>query len=188
MMLPSSLNVALKEWAIVCDALASGRQMLLLRKGGISEAGGEFEIEHRAFLLFPTYLHQNPQMVKEELRASVEPRAQEPNQIIISSIAVITDIVQLGWRKQMDAIEDQHIWTAPLIDMRFNYRPDRPLYLMLLRAYRLPSPITIENTRAYWGCKSWVPLTESIATGDAVPVLDDAQFHATRDGILKCVR
>lgn len=187
MMLPTALNVALKEWAIVCDALAGGRQLLLLRKGGISETGGEFEVEHRAFLLFPTYLHQNPEMVKEELRDKVEPHSVEPNQIVLSSAAVVTDIVQIAWRQQIDAIDDQHIWTAPLIDMRFNYRPDRPLYLMLLRTYRLPAPMTIENTRAYWGCKSWVPLMESIATGDATPILDDAQFAATRTVILNHV-
>ena len=60
---PTSLQVGLKEWAVVCGALASGRQMVLLRKGGIYEAAGEFEVEHREFLLFPTYLHQNPQMI-----------------------------------------------------------------------------------------------------------------------------
>ena len=34
MALPDSLPVALKEWATVCRALETGRQMILLRKGG----------------------------------------------------------------------------------------------------------------------------------------------------------
>ena len=33
-------NAALKEWAIVCKALAEGRQILLIRKGGIEEIKG----------------------------------------------------------------------------------------------------------------------------------------------------
>ena len=37
---------------------------------------------------------------------------------------------------QMDALDGEHIWTAPLIDMRFNYRPQNPLYLLLVRAFR----------------------------------------------------
>jgi len=32
---PTSLQVALKEWAVVCSALESGRQLLLLRMGSI---------------------------------------------------------------------------------------------------------------------------------------------------------
>jgi len=45
--------------AVVCSALEAGRQIILLRKGGIYESAGEFEIEHRQFLFFPTFLHQN---------------------------------------------------------------------------------------------------------------------------------
>src|SRR5687768_3845167 len=44
------LHVALKEWATVCTALETGRQILLLRKGGIHETGGQFELEHSRFL------------------------------------------------------------------------------------------------------------------------------------------
>ena len=67
---PNELNVALKEWATVCAALGDGRQMILLRKGGIYESAGEFEIEHRQFLLFPTYLHQNAEMLKPAAHAA----------------------------------------------------------------------------------------------------------------------
>src|ERR1700722_13719814 len=33
---------AFKEWAVTCQALAAGRQSLLLRKGGIHERDGRF--------------------------------------------------------------------------------------------------------------------------------------------------
>lgn len=188
MQLPDQLSIGLKEWAVVCDALANGRQILLLRKGGISETGGEFEIEHRQFLLFSTYLHQDPGMVKPDYRDRVTPQSAEPNQITLSTVASVTDILQLGWRQQMETIDEKHIWMPPLIDMRFNYRPDRPLYLMLLRAYRLPQAITIENTPAYWGCKSWVPLTDSIDVRSAEAVLDEEQFESQRAQILQRVQ
>ncbi|MFW6125399.1 MAG: DUF1802 family protein, partial [Pirellulales bacterium] len=51
-------RIALKEWAAVCRALEEGRQTLLLRKGGIHEEGGRFELAHHQFWLFPTYEHQ----------------------------------------------------------------------------------------------------------------------------------
>ena len=181
---PTSLQVALKEWHTVCRALESGRQMLLLRKGGISESAGEFQVEHREFLLFPTFLHQNLNMLKSTDHADYTPLNEEPGELAIASAGVVTDIIQLKSREQMNAVDDEHIWLAPLLDMRFNYRPENPLYLLLIRAYRLHAPVTIANTPAYAGCKSWVPLELPIETGDALPVLDDVRFDLRRKSIL----
>jgi hypothetical protein len=184
MALPSSLKTALKEWATVCQALETGRQMLLLRKGGIYEAAGEFELENPQFLLFPTYLHQNRAMLKPEDQAGFEPRAAEPEQLRISAAGEVTDIVQLKSRAQMDALDAEHVWTTPLIDMRFNYKPQNPLYLMLVRTYRLAEPVVVRNTVEYAGCKSWVPLTEAIDTADATPALDDAAYETRRRHVM----
>src|SRR5687767_4389669 len=181
---PTSLQTALKEWATVCRALEGGRQILLLRKGGIYEAGGEFELENRQFLLFPTYLHQNLKMLKPEAHEGFEPRAEEPQQVRLSAAGVVTDIVQVGSRARMDTLDDEHVWAPPLIDMRFNYKPENPLYLLLVRAYRLPQPAVVDNTPAYAGCKSWVPLDHPLATGGATPVLDDVKYAFRRRAIL----
>src|SRR4051812_139230 len=145
MALPDTLSVGLKEWAVVCHALASGRQMILLRKGGIHEAAGGFELEHPKFLLFPTYLHQNLEMLKQGDEGAYERRSAEPEQVALSIAAEVTDIVHLKSRAQMDAIDAEHVWTAPLIDMWFNYRPQNPLYLLLVRSSLLATPTTVEN-------------------------------------------
>lgn len=184
---PESLEVALKEWAVACEALSNGRQLVLLRKGGIYEAAGEFEVEHREFLLFPTYLHQNREMLKEDVRDRVENREAEPGEIVLSAAGIVTDIVQLKSRQQLGRIEHEHIWTNPLIEMRFNYRPENPLYLLLVRAYRLGRPVTIANTPAYAGCKSWVPLEQAIDMDGAMAVLQDAEFASRRRRIVENV-
>jgi hypothetical protein len=185
--LPSSLGVGLKEWAVVCRALETGRQVLLLRKGGIYEAAGEFQLEHRQFLLFPTYLHQDVKMLKPEDRQGLERRDAEPTQVRLGAAGVVTDIVRVGSRMEIDAVDDEHVWAPPLIDMRFGYRPDNPLYVLLVRTYRLPEPVTVENTPAYAGCKSWVPLGRSISVEGATPVLADDEYELRRGGILKAV-
>lgn len=182
--LPSSLNVALKEWATVCHALETGRQMILLRKGGIYEAAGEFEVEHPAFLLFPTYLHQKPDQLKPEARPTYAPHAREPQTIAIAGAAIVSEIVRLHSRGQMDGLDGEHIWLPPLIDMRFGYRPENPLYLLLVRAYRLSETVTIQNTPAYAGCKSWVPLVEATSTAGAIAAMDDEQYASRRRTIL----
>src|SRR5688572_13485639 len=181
---PASLRIALKEWATVVHALETGRQILLLRKGGIYEAAGEFEVEHRQFLFFPTYLHQNLKMLKPEAHDGFEPRAEEPAQVRITAAGAVTDIVRVESRAHMDALDAEHVWAPPLIDMRFNYRPENPLYLLLVRAYRLPEPIVLENTPAYAGCKSWVPLERAVRTEWATPGLDDAAYGVRRGAIL----
>lgn len=175
--------MALKEWAAVCRALESGRQIILLRKGGIHESAGEFELEHNQFLLFPTYIHQKLQMIKPLDRAGVEIKNTEPEAIHISSTAEVTDIRQLKERKQLDQLDREHIWLSPLLDMRWNYRPENPLYLLLLRVYRLAKPVNIPNTPAYAGCKSWVPLDVPISTAGAAPILSNADYQQRRDAV-----
>lgn len=188
MPLPSQMQIALKEWASVCSALESGRQVLLLRKGGIHESAGEFELENPQFLLFPTYLHQSLNMLKPTEHATFTSVSAEPSRITISAAGEVTDVLQLQSRGQMDALDDQHIWTPPLIDTRFNYRPENPLYLLLVRVYRLPRPITIDNTLDYSGCKSWVPLKAAIATEGGAAVLDDREYDRRRQLIRGRIR
>ena len=182
---PTSLQVGLKEWASVCHALEHGRQILLLRKGGITEAIGGFEVEQRQFLLFPTYVHQNLTMLKPAFHEGFEAQSEEPRQVRLSAAGVVTDILQLKSREQFDRIDQEHIWTRPLIDMRFGYRPKNPLYLLLVRAYRLHKPQTIDNTASYSGCKSWVPLDKEVPTGNAIPVLDEVRYEFKRKEILE---
>lgn len=185
--LKSTLDVGLKEWASVCAALSAGEQIILLRKGGIYESAGEFEVEHRQFLLFPTYLHQKQSMLKPAAAATMVHRATEPDEVELSTAGVVTDIVRVSHRGQMDALENQHIWTAPLIDMRFNYRPENPLFLMLLRAIKLPGTARLANTMEFAGCKSWVPLGQEISTAGATPALDDAAYAARREQVLNAL-
>ena len=181
------LNVALKEWASVCRALETGRQILLLRKGGIYESAGEFELEHREFVFFPTYVHQNLKMLKPEAQEGFMPHAAEPQTVTLSLAGRVTDIVQVSSRAQMDRLDAEHAWTAPLIDMRFNYRPENPLYVLVVRAYRLAVPVLVENTPAYAGCKSWVPLEAAVSTDNATGVLEDGGFELRRRRIIDAI-
>ncbi|HEY7089970.1 MAG TPA: DUF1802 family protein [Tepidisphaeraceae bacterium] len=185
---PGTSKIGLKEWDVVRQALEMGRQTILLRKGGIYESAGEFQVEHERFLLFPTFLHQSLKMLKPEAHSGFQQHAAEPAKITLSSFATVSDIFELKQRRQMDALDSEQIWTPPLIDMRFNYRPENPLYLVVVRAYRLKHPVTVENTPAYAGCKSWVPLEQAVDVSGAAPALDDASFARRRGLIISAVR
>ncbi len=165
------LTHALKEWDIVCRALQAGSQAILLRKGGIYESAGVFELEHSRFALYPTFVHQHLPSIKPAHRATVVAQQQEPSEITITAWAECRQIIPVPCRAQLEQLDDLHLWDKPLLDMRFAYRPDYPLYLVLLRAWRLPQPVQMAAHPDYAGCKSWVPLKQSIATQGSVPAL-----------------
>ena len=72
------LSVAFKEWAVICAALASGKQSLILRKGGIAEEGGGFKPEHSEFLLYPTYFHEHRNGISRILPLLEKPETAKP--------------------------------------------------------------------------------------------------------------
>ena len=173
------LKIALKEWSIVCDLLLSGELALLLRKGGIheDEGPGEFRLTHPRFALFPAWEHQKPHMIKPAYRDRVE-ALEEPADVPIRGIGQAIKIWEVPDRAAFDLLDDLHPWAEPQIDMRFNYKPDHPLYLVAVRAARLPEPVVVPNTWEYGGCKSWVPLRDEDVIDDsqAMPALDDEAF------------
>ena len=143
------LSVALKEWDLVVSDLLAARQAILLRKGGILEAENEFALEHHRFLFWPTYVHQDPAMTKPERRRELKRAATEPGEVMIrgyGEVAKIFEVPREGGRAKVDRLFDMHLWDVPLIDMRFAYRAEKPLYVVVVRAYRLPEAVRVDNT------------------------------------------
>ena len=186
--MPDPLDIALKEWHAVTRALASGRQCVLLRKGGIHETEGVFQTEHTRFALFPTWLHQNVEWIKPADRADAVARTTEPDELPIEAWAEVTDVVRVPSRAAIDALSDEHIYLPPLIDMRFDYKPHNPLYLLIARAWRLARPLTIANTPAYAGCRSWVPLENVIDTTGSTPALADVDYARRRVTVIRTLQ
>jgi hypothetical protein len=181
----TTLAIALKEWDLVVSDLLVGRQAILLRKGGILEANNEFELEHKRFLFYPTFIHQDPKMTKPERRAELRRTATEPNEIEIRGYGEVAKIFEVptaagipAARVKVDQLSDLHLWDAPLLDMRFAYRPEKPLYIVVIRAFQLPQSVRIQNTLDYAGCKSWVPLEQSVDITGATQAMPEEQITA----------
>ena len=174
------IDVALKEWAVICDLLVAGEQAILIRKGGIAETAGpgRFQLEVPRFALFPAWLHQFPERVKPAWRHRVQVYDREPDELEINGLGVVDHIWRVPTRESLDALAGLHAWEPEHLDMRWNYKPNQPLYLLAVRAYRLAQPRTIANNPRYAGCKSWVDLNPSDAIDDqrATPVLNDETY------------
>jgi hypothetical protein len=176
-----TVNAALKEWAIVCEALADGRQTLLIRKGGILEVKDGFDVTHRSFWLFPTYAHQNTAdlvpSVREEFRFI---QATEPASgvIPIRLYATVEDVLRVTELESLRRLEGQHVLSWECVASRFHYRNKPGVHLLILRVHRRPEPIPVQNQSWYDGCVSWVELDQPLDVAGCVPVLTDADFTA----------
>jgi hypothetical protein len=179
------MNVALKEWSSVIAALDRGMQTFLLRKGGIVESKRGFELRHREFLLFPTFEHQHARWLKPELGDLVAGAAESMGNVVISHVACVADIIDAPRSlDRLEAIYDRHVWNRDFIQSRYEYRPDLPLYMIVIRVRRLDAPCAIPSRASYAGCKSWVHLTEEIPVEGGAWVLPDAEFERRRNDLV----
>ncbi len=187
--MPSTTNKALKEWAVAVDALERGKTIMLLRKGGIREEGNRFQVSQDRFLLYPTYEHQQPNLLKAEYAPQVTPVTSgwHPETVRIGSWAKITDILMVSEPRVLNALLPFHIWNAQFASTRFKWKPKQPLYVLLLRTYHLPSAAIISYRSEYGGCRSWIDLVETISLAGIVPVLDDTEYTHLVEQIEKIV-
>jgi hypothetical protein len=177
------LSTAFKEWAAICRALGDGRQALLLRKGGIAEDGGEFQVEHRRFWLFPTYTHQQRGGVKPEAIPLLEEAeaARPPAGVVrLTHFAEVAGVYHVHEPAPALMLNHLHLWSEETVRQRFAYR--RPgLFVLPVRVYRAAEAVELSNTSAYDGCRSWVELDRPLPTDGAEPVVEDEAF----DGLLR---
>jgi hypothetical protein len=178
-------RAALKEWELAIRALAEGTQIVLLRKGGIVEETGEFDVVSPHFLLYPTFYHQDANILKAAYRSWLEDaRTEAPEAVPIALYAEVSDVVPLSDPEAIDALDQSHIWTTDYMKDRFFWKPEKPLTLMLLRVFRLDQEVSIPVRREYTGCLSWIQLSPPVDVTRRSAVLTDASFARERDGIL----
>lgn len=179
-LLPAVSRLALKEWAIAVNALSTGQQIMVLRKGGIHRNDKAFRIVHPEFLLFPTYEHQAPHLLKEQYRGDLAETLEDgaiEDFVQISAWTEVSEVIELREGATLSKLSPYHIWTDDYAQKRFHWRPKHPLTVALLRVYILQHPRTIPVIDEYIGCKSWVELDHEVKLGIMEPVLSDAEFH-----------
>jgi hypothetical protein len=181
------VRTALKEWAVVIEALARGRQRFLLRKGGIAEGKQGFEVKHNEFLLYPTWEHQHLDSIRPEFQGLFEQAQPRTSGVVrFQYLANVTDVLRApASPAALRALDDDHIWAPSYLEKRYGYRPDLPLFVIVLRLYRLTSEGEIPENRRYAGCRSWVDLDQEIDTSRLQPLEPEATFAEARKLLLE---
>jgi hypothetical protein len=172
-------NVAFKEWAVVCAALASGRQTIILRKGGIDEGRDGFRVEHGEFWLLPTRFHQDASQLvpaAEPLWRQVQESQPPPGTFVVDLYAVVQQVIEARDLAVLKRLVGLHVLSQETLEQRFHYRQPG-LFILVVRTYRLPRPYIVSDSPYIAGCKSWVELPAALSTTGAKLVLDDAAFE-----------
>lgn len=170
---------ALKEWDTAVTALLKGQTILLVRKGGIREQQGRFQVVSHQVVLMPTFEHQKPELIKPEFQPLVKPAPpkETPDAISFAGWAEITHGFTLpSTEAALDLVPDL-IWTGQFVQERLQWQSERPLYGLLLRAYRFNKPVSKPWHSGYRGCRSWVEVGSSVAVDNSTPALTEADYQ-----------
>ena len=155
-------HTALKEWASVIDALGSGAQIVLIRKGGLADAS--FGVEAQRFYLFPTNYH--------------DAGGAEPAHVRITHWAEVVKTWQIREAAMLPRLEALTILDTAAIETRYRFRPDQAINVIAVRAYRLAKPNDVIMKPEYSGCRSWVSIDEEIDIDGSIAALNDQQLDA----------
>lgn len=161
------------------DALGRGEQILVLRKGGISEGRGGFQVEHPQFWLFPTLFHQQRESVVAQAQRrfdEIAPRFPSAETLRIEFFAQVAEWRRLEVLADAERLRGQHIWRDEVIAERFDWGKSKNIFAIAVRVLRLPAPVEIPMLPSYGGCKSWVELEHDIDVSHAAPVLNESEF------------
>lgn len=164
---------ALKEWAIVLSALSQGRQILLLRKGGLSDHKNQFSLEHKEFFLFPTHLHQQ----RVEIERKKLEKVSSTGFLTLTTYATAKGNFWVTDPHLLKKLDPFHILPIEEARTRLQSGKIRGLQILLLRVYKLSNPIQTPMLPQFLGCKSWVDLGKEFPLPKCQPVLENSTFY-----------
>lgn len=178
-----------KEWQIICDALKSGTQSLILRKGGIHEGKDGFSFGSiKEFLLFPTRFHAQGDHVKKGGVFTPGKEWENGDVVHFKTLCKVEETYEVTDWEQVKALAPFHQWTESCIKDRFDWQgkgmASGRIHLALLRAYKLEKPIEIEYAKHLGGCRSWLELDNVSLTSGYAPVISDSSFQEV-SGVIK---
>lgn len=184
--------IGFKEWQVVCDALASGRQTVIFRKGGIHEGRSGFSFAHQSFFLFPTRFHAQGKHITEG-SVTAMPEWESGEAVTITHYAEAVWARTLTDWEEVEAIAPYHIYSPELVRERFKWDGKGmcagSIHVALVQVKRLAAPWRFPYLPKFGGCRSWVNLPPPPTTwaDHLTPRIDPEQFERDRKAIEKAI-
>jgi len=155
--------IGFKEWDVVCEAIGSGRQDVIFRKGGIHEGRDGFSFKHPEFYLFPTLFHAQAEYVTEGAAPTL-PEWKVGDRVELKYFCRAMRAVTLNTWEEVEEYADRHIWTESTIRERFDWEgkgmATGSIHVAELEVIPLKKPWVLSYEKKYGGCRSWLELPE----------------------------
>jgi len=151
-------STAFKEWAVICRALITGRQDIILRKGGIVEPGGSFQLLADEFYLFPTFVHQSKDHLipsAQDLLITIDEDRPPEGTVEFRHRIHVTESFTISEPDELAALRPRHVWSDPIVTERF-HRWEQNLHVLVVTVHPVTPAICIPWEDSYSGCKSWI--------------------------------
>ena len=172
------MHAAFKEWAVICEALGTGRQSVIIRKGGIAEGRGGFAFRHDEFLLFPTWFHEQLEKTTLPPETAVPEEPGEEMELRYTAHIEWSGLVT-DWG-QVARLRELHVLRESVIEERYRYSETQGVHVAFVRVYRLEPPLRLKNEKKYGGCRSWIDLPE-LEGSVLVSVISDEEHRRRRE-------
>ena len=170
----------LREWQSVCDATFAGHNHLLIRKGGIAEGRDGFQIRRSFFGLLPTLFHQS-KTEHPEIDAPTPPS-------VVAIVCQLVESFSLPSLADLASLAPFHGYAPEQLNARQSYKPDRPLNVILIRAFALRAPVTIDTAKVRPVCKSWAEVDVASGLGGIDAVVPIERSSAALDDARQALR
>jgi len=178
-------DIALKESAFLTKLLGEGKTICLVRKDDIFRGHGSGASPQREFFFFPTYQPIHVTEIKDSMQQdylqamSANPG---PGTVKFGLIVQVRAVARITSDQALSLVQDEHPWTLDAMKSKLAKDP-AGLYLWILRAYRLVTPLILVERPMYDGSHSWVTLETPLSTREVRAVLPREIFDNRVDAI-----
>lgn len=206
----ASPGVALREWAVTCDALARGEQILLIRgdvtalaapaagAGDGPDAPGS-RLRHEEFWLMPRWDDHDARDVADPYRdriRALEGLRRDDDMVRVQFYATVEYSERVTDPDRLLALDGQHTLNSVAVERRLR-ETEGGLLFLLLRVFRRDSAAVVPTERLGDDEGPWVGLRsgavgeELTAGGDGPslePVVGDEEFLRRKAELLQLSR
>ena len=175
--------VALEEWAVTCDALARGEQILLLRADHLETDGaGSASLPREAFWLYPTREGQSPSRVADPYRdrmRALDDLDRDDGRVRLQYAGTAEHVERIADRDRLLALDGHHTLNRSAVEDLLETGAPGGLLFMVLRIYRRASAVVVEETAAMREADGWIEVR-----GEPEAALDRARVEAEMSPVL----
>lgn len=174
-------DVALRTWAVHCDALARGEQLLLLQPAPADDE----ESPHGEFWLCPAWEDQAVRDLtdpyRDRLRALEELRHGD-GRLRVKFYATVEYRERVRSTERLLAVDGEHTLNARAVEERVADGPG--VWLLVLRVYRRADALLLPEAAAD-GEAGWLRLPRTLETRGLDPVLPEERFFSEKARLLQ---